>query len=318
MNKSGKKEKSYVIKVPVISSELILKGNDLFGGISFSDMLNYAKAKISNYKLLESKISKNSRNKVQTKEIANVDYIDCQIGTRPCMLLQISAYNTNLYDGYVETDQKINLKQNHKLGSDNYYALLVPNIIGLDSNNYKHQWIILIYEDPHKDNQEIVGTTKLVLNKILEISTFNIKLPEVLEELKRINTLPELSLNFSCIYNDENEVDVRFRNYLVGSKVRKLKEDKFKNVPFKTTEELINDKSFQASYQKRLLKISFGKKEFRITQEQKDEANDTLTEAVEQIFNESIAITETELHERLFQHDFIIEKLTPILQNYLT
>jgi len=272
MNKSGKKEKSYVIKVPVISSELILKGNDLFGGISFSDMLNYAKVKISNYKLLESKISKNSRNKVQTKEIANVDYIDCLIGTRPCMLLQISAYNTNLYDGYVETDQKINLKQNHKLGSDNYYALLVPNIIGLDSNNYKHQWIILIYEDPHKDNQEIVGTTKLVLNKILEISTFNIKLPEVLEELKRINTLPELSLNFSCIYNDENEVDVRFRNYLVGSKVRKLREDKFKNVPFKTTEELINDKSFQESYQKRLLKISFGKKEFRITQEQKDEA----------------------------------------------
>jgi hypothetical protein len=318
MSKSEIKEKSFLIKVPVYSSELILKGNDLFGGVIYGDMLKYAKKKIAEYQIKESKVSRNKRNKVQKKEIDHVECIDCVIGERPCALLKISAYNTNLFDGYVETDKKIELKQNHKLGSDNFYVLLVPNIIGVNANNYKHQWVILVYEDPHKDTQEIIGTAKLVLNKILDISTSNIKLPEILEDLKRIKTVPELSLNFTSISNDENEVDAKYRSYLVGSRFRKQKEDKFQNMPFESTEEVINDCSYENEFQKRIIKISIGKKEYRITREQRSDASDKLNEAVEEIFNESIGITETELNERIYESEFIIEKLTPVLQNYLS
>jgi hypothetical protein len=317
MSKPENKEKSFIIKVPVYSSELILKGNDLFGGVSYYDMINYAKKKIAEYQNQEGKVSKNRRNKVQKKEIENVECIDCLIGERPCALLKISAYNTNLFDGYLETDQKIKLKQEYKLGSDNYYVLLVPNIIGVNVNNYKHQWVILVYEDPHKDTQEIFGTAKLVLDKILSISTSNIKLPEILEDLKRIKTVPELFLNFTSISNDENEVDAKYRRYLVGSRFRKQKEDKFENMPYERTEEVINDFSYENEFQKRTIKILIGKKEYRITREQKFEAADKLNEAVEEIFNESIVITETELNERIYEPDFIIEKLTPVLQNYL-
>jgi hypothetical protein len=317
MKKPDKKEKSFLIKVPVYSSELILKGKDLFGGVTYGDMINFAKRKISEYKIQESKVSRNKRNKLQKKEIDKVECIDCVIGERPCALLKISAYNTNLFDGYVETDQKIKLKQNHKLGSDNFFVLLVPNILGIDSNNYKHQWVILVYEDPHKETQEIIGTAKLVLNKILEISTSNIKLPEILEDLKRIKTVPELSLNFTSVSTDENEVDAKYRSYLVGSKFRKQKEDKFENMPYEKTEEVIKDFSYETEYQKRIVKILIGKKEYRITREQKQEAADKLNDAVEEIFNESIGITETELNERIYDTDFIIEKLTPVLQNYL-
>ncbi len=317
MKNLEEQEKSYLIKVPVYSSELFLTANDLFGGVTYNNMIDFAKNKVSEYNIQESKVSRNKRNKVQKKEIDNVECIDCEIGDRPCVLLKISAYNTNLYDGYVETDHKITLKQNHKVGSDNYYVLLVPNIIGVSKNNFKYQWIFLVYEDPHKDTQEIIGTAKLVLNKILNITTSNIKLPEILEDLKRIKTIPQLSLQFTSMSYDENEVDAKYLSYLVASKFRKNKEDKFENMPFESTEEVINDKSYVHEFQKRIVKIFVGKKEYRITHEQKLEADGKLKEAVEQIFNESIGITETELNDRIYDTDFIIEKLTPILQNYL-
>jgi hypothetical protein len=314
---SDKKEKSYKIKVPVYTSEQILKGIDLFGGVSFEDMNRFVHKRVQEFKANSDKVSRNRRNKVQKKEIDKVNCIDCNVGDRPCVILQISAYNTNLFDGYVETDKKIKLEQTSKIGSENFFVLLVPNIFGIDSNNYRHQWIFLIYEDPHKDTQDIISTVKLVINKILGISTSNIKLPEILDELKRIKKIPELTLNFTAISNDENEVDAKYRSYLVGSKFRKQKEDRFENMPFATTEEVMNDFSYEDEYQKRIIKVALGKKEYRITRDSLNEAKGVIQETAEEIFNETIGITETELKEKIYDIDFIIEKLTPVLQNYL-
>lgn len=315
---SDNKEKSFSIKVPVYTSEPILKPIDLFGGVSYENMNQFVHKKILDYTSNNDKVSRNKRNKVQKKEIDNVKCIDCKIGERPSIILQISAYNTNLFDGYVETDKIITLEQNNKIGSENFFVLLVPNIIGLDSNQYKHQWIILIYEDPHKDTQDIISTVKLVINKILEIPTSNIKLPEILNDLNKIKHIPELSLSFSAISNDENEVDARYRTYLVASKFRKQKEDKFENMPFKSIEELLKDLSYESEYQKRTVKITLGKKEYRITRDAMIEAKGIIQETTEEIFNETIGITESELKEKIYNVDFIIDKLTPVLQNYLS
>lgn len=313
----SEKEKSYKIKVPVYTSEPILKGNDLFGGVSFDDMNRFVHKKVQDYKLTNDKVSRNKRNKVQKKEIDQVSSIDCLIAGRPSVILQISAYNTNLFDGYVETDKKIKLEQSNKIGSENFFVLLVPNIIGLDSGNYKHQWIFLIYEDPHKDTQDIISTIKLVIHKVLGISTSNIKIPEILDELKRLKKIPDLTLNFAAISNSENEVDAKYRTYLVDSKFRKLKEDKFENMPFESIQEVINDLSYEDEYQKRTVKIGLGKKEYRITRDAYNEAKEKIKETAEMIFNESIGITESELKDKIYKIEFIIEKLTPILEKYI-
>ena len=316
MKQPDKKYKSFIIKVPVYCSEIITKGNDLFGGVTYLDMINHSKRKIQDYKALNEKVSRNKRNKIQKREIDRVDSIDCMIGKRPCLLLQISAYDTNLSDGYVETDHKVNLGETDKIGSENYFLLLVPNIIGVDANNYKHQWIIMVYEDPHKETQDIISTAKLVVNKILNISTANIKLPEILEDLRKMKKIPELSINFLAISNEENEVDTKYRKYLVNSKMRKQKEEKYENLPITETEEVINDTAYEDEFQKRTVKIRLGKKEYRITKDQKLEAEGKINEAVEEIFNESIVISKDELSS-IYEPSFIIEKLTPILQNYL-
>jgi len=318
MQTAKETEKSFIIKVPVYCSEIVSKrNNDMFGGVTYEDMVKYVHEKVEKYNEQDDRASRNKRNKVQKREIGSVKCIDHKLGNRPCILLQISAYNTNLHDGYVETDKRITLKENHKVGSENYYVLLVPDILGLDPDDFEFRWIFLIYEDPLKDTQEIISTAKLVLGKILGIKSANIKLPQILEELKILKKMPQLSLSFKSITNDENDLDARYREYLVESKLKENKEQRYQDMPFDVTEELINDTSYTDRFQKRVIKVSNGQKEFRITHEQLTDASTTLKEAVEEIFNAEIAITEEDLNNRIYHVDFIMEKLAPVVHNYL-
>lgn len=310
------KEKSFAIKVPVFASELILNANDLFSGASYTDMINYAKKKIDIYISNPIKISKEKRNKTQTKEIDKILYFDHIIGEVPALLIKISAYNTNLYDGYVEIEQKIALKVENKVGSDNNYVVLYPYIIGIDSSNLKHQWLILVYEDPNKESSEIISTVKIVLRKILGIPIANIKLPDLLDQLKKIKYIPELYLRFSSIKTDANEVDVKLQSYLAASSLRKYKEDLFKNIPLDETNEIILDHSREDEYSKKEVRIINGKKEYKITREIKQEAKDRVTETVEEIFNLAIGVSEKELDD-IYKQDFIIAKITAVLNAYL-
>jgi len=312
------KEKSFVIKVPVFTSELIAKAKDLFGGVTYAHMNEHVRNKVNLYNsnVSSEKASKNKRNKVQKKEIDRIQCIDCNVGDRPCVLLKISAYNTNLHDGFVETDRKIKLGHSDKVGSENNYVLLVPHIFGVDSNNYKHQWLILVYEDPHKDTVDILGTAKLVLSKVLEIPTANVKLPEIIDELRVKKNAPALSLNYTSVDFDENEVDAKYRSYLVGGRFRKQKIENLENVPFGTAEEIIHDDSFRDHFQKRVVKVGFGKKEYRITHQMHKDAAERMSEAVEEVYNETIAVSESQL-DGIFDEEFIIDVLTGVLNEYL-
>jgi hypothetical protein len=285
-NKTAK-EKSYLIKVPVYASEFKEGSAGLFGRITYENLVQNIINKIEEYNRTKPLVSKYRRNKVQQLVIGEVQSIECEIGDHPSVLLRITAFNTNLHDGYIETNEnKIAFQTSHKLGSDTNFMLLYPQIIGLSPDKYRFQWLILLYEDPNKENLEIVSIAKLVLTKILDISIINVKLPEVLEELRKIDKIPELSLKFSDVIIDGNEVDAKFRSYLVNSKLKKLKEVNFKDIPYANTEEIINDTSYKEEFQKREIKIISGNKEFRITRDQKAEASESLNNVVEEIFNE--------------------------------
>lgn len=316
MNKSESKAKTYTIKIPVFTSELIKKANDMFGGITRKHMIDFAVKKIEDYNNQGVKITSDKRNKTQKKEIDKVLITQHQIGDIPVLLLKISAYNTNLLDGYVETDKKIDFAPNDKIGSDNNFMMLYPQIAGIDPNNYKHHWLIFVYEDPHKENADIIGTVKLVLNKILKIPTANIKLPDVLDELRSFKIIPELQVKLYSLSYEDNEVDIKYRSYLTESKLKRVKENLFSNMPFEATEELINDNSIGEGYDKKEVKISIGKKDYRITNEQKREVKEGFNQLIEEIYNERSGITELDL-KNLYDSDFIISKLTPVLENYL-
>jgi len=312
----SEKKKVYKIKIPVYSSELIDAKRGLFQGHTYSDMMNYLDKNWIKYNERKPKLSRKKINKIREVEIQDIEKHEFNFGEIPSRLFKISAYNTNLVDGYVETKTKIKLSKNDKLGSDTHFMLLYPIILGLNSNEYQYQWKILLYEDPTKENKELVSICKIVLEKVFGIKVKNIKLDKVLEQLRNREILPELSLHFTSHTYDDNEVDSYLRNYIVKSSKTEIKKENFKNVPIDSIEETINDTSYEEHYQKRILKFFFGKKEVKLTNEL-DEAKDKIKSTVEEIFNSEVVITEEDV-DKLFDLDFIIEKMTPVLQDYMS
>ena len=223
-----------------------------------------------------------------------------------------------MYDGYFEANEKIPITKDNKLGSENNFVLLYPRIKGLSNETYTCFFLMLVYEDPTKDNGEVCKLAKILVNKILNIPIENIKLPMIFDELKDISTIPELQIHYRSISDADNNVDVKYREFLQGGKLEKKKDRLFKNMPRETMEQLLADTADDEDYQQKDTRIVIGKKEYRIKKELVNEASEELKETAEKIFNASSAITQTELDTQIHDTNFMIDKLSGVLTNYLS
>lgn len=309
------KEKSYNIKIPVYTTMMLDQNVGLFNNVSYQEMIQMIKKRLDDFK---NPISSSNRNKTKKTVVSNINYQDSKIGDVPVLLIQISAFNTNMYDGYFEANEKINITKENKLGSENNFVLLYPRIKGLSKETYTCYFLMLIYEDPTKDNGEVCKLAKMLANKILDIPVENIKLPMIFDELKDICTIPELQIRYHCISDADNDVDVKYREYLLKSKIDKKKDRVFKNMPRTLMEQLLTDTDDDEDYQQKETRIFIGKKEYRIKKELINEASEALKETAEKIFNASSAITQTELDTKIHDTEFMIEKLSDVLTNYLS
>ena len=300
MAKKETKEKSYNIKVPVYTTTMLDQTVGLFENVSYNDMIQMIKGKLSKF---STPISSSNRNKTKQTVINGITCHDITI---------------DMYDGYFEANEKIQITKDNKIGSDTNYVLLYPRIKGLSAETYTCYFLLLVYEDPTKDNGEVCRLAKIVVNRILEIPIQNIKLPMIFDELKDISTIPELQIKYRSISDAENDVDVKYREYLCTQKLEKKKDRVFKNMPRETMVELLADKTDDEDYQQKDTRIVIGKKEYRIKRELINEASEELKETAEKIFNASSAITQTELDTKVHDSDFIVEKLSAVLTNYLS
>ena len=130
MAKKETKEKSYNIKVPVYTTTMLDQTVGLFENVSYNDMIQMIKGKLSKF---STPISSSNRNKTKQTVINGIAYHDITIEDVPALLLQISAFNTNMYDGYFEANEKIQITKDNKIGSDTNYVLLYPRIKGLSA-----------------------------------------------------------------------------------------------------------------------------------------------------------------------------------------
>jgi len=145
----------------------------------------------------------------------------------------------------------------------------------------------------------------------------NIKLPIILDEIKELSTIPELQIKYYGMYDAKNEVDVKYREYLQSGKISKSKSDYFKNMPYQTMQELLSEPD-DAEYQQKTVKIIKGKTEYKISRELINEASEELKETAEKVFNATTSITQEELDSKVHNREFVIEKLSRVLTNYLS
>jgi hypothetical protein len=75
-------------------------------------MIDGVKTKINS---IQSESSFDNRNKTKKTVINKVTPTEYTIGDVPALLLQISAYSTNITDGYFEATEKITIQKENKL-----------------------------------------------------------------------------------------------------------------------------------------------------------------------------------------------------------
>lgn len=311
----AEKIRDYIIKVPVYTTKCIECTEDELFGFTYHSMVETIKDNINNcFKPIHS----SSRVKAKTSVISTVQCFDKNIEDRPCLLIRIATFNTNINDGYFEDDKKYAIGKNSRLGTDNNYVLLYPVINSAEYNSKECFFLVLVYDDPYKDSGSVSKLVRSLLNRTLNLPIQNIKSELVLKELERIGNIPELQIKYSGISFDEDDLDLKFLNYLQKTRLQQSKENIFANVPFEVMEELISQKIDTTQYQKQKFSFFNGKVEYRITKEMINEAHSELNDAAEKIFNYTVSVSQEELDNKLYDLDFILEKLSGVLANYLS
>lgn len=303
--------KEYCIKVPVFTSERLEREKGLFR-MTYQELMNNSKKLINEHNKNETIVTSDKRNKTIKREIGKIEMHENFFGEIPYLLLKISAYNTNWEGCLITSNETLQIDNKDKVGSDNNYVMLYPQINGIE--NQSIFWIILVYDDPKKDSFDNISTAKLVLTKVLKQPVKCVKLPTVLDELKKNKILPQIKMNLNSINFDENNVATKYEQYCTSSKFIKREQYDFNNMPFDKIEELIQ--SPLKDYTQRIIKLIVRKKEYKITQDLKKEAQAGYEDLVEQIFNMTTNVKEEELSE-IYKIDFVTEKLKNVLESYL-
>jgi len=314
------KDKEYNIKVPVFLTEEkeSTEDKDLFGNTMSSQMISTVKMQIEAYNNGKNgHVTSDKRSKTSVTGVNKIECTDHQIHGTECLLLQVTAYRTKLYDGYYQGDEDesiIVFKENDKLCSDTHFILLYPKLTGLKSP-HKIFWYVLVYEDPAKNNEEVTRVAKLIMKDILKYPIRNIKEPSLLETLKKHKLINQVEISLSSISEDDNEVDVYLQNYKHTCKLKKEKKMLFENIPADIAEQIFNDDGFIHDYNKKQVKFLLANKQvFTMTKEYRENLKKTLEDS----FNYSFPVTQDQIKDDIFKKDFIIDKLGDVLQNFLS
>lgn len=303
---------SHKIKVPIFSSEIIENQKGMFEEANYFSMIKFIKVKIDKFNLNKPIIKKSKFNKVKETQIASIDYFDFDFESIPTLLIKITAFNTNLIDGFVEIDTKINFQKNHKLGSETNFVLIYPGIYGDDSNTFKYQWKFFVYDDPTKETSEIISIAKLVCSKILDIKIRNLKLESILKEIRQHKILENMEVQLSSFYEDTEENDILLRNYVINSKISKTRKTKYEKIPSEKFEDLLAEKN---DFNRRIIKLIKNNRELRITEERKNDLN-KFSQTIEEIFNTQIIFDDSNTI-RMFDNDFVVKNLNSVITEFI-
>lgn len=315
--------KQYDIKIPVYVSERVkLEKNNLFANSS-ATLLQHVKDIIANYNSNpQKKVLTAKRNKTDKIGIKSINAIDISFNTDDCLLLQVTAYKTNLLDGYYqdgEEKQQINFQQLDKLCSDTYFYVLYPLIRrNHNSNEDEVYWQLFIYEDPSKSDEEMVQIGRSMMRHILKTPIKNIKSEKLIEDLKA-HKLADVEIVLSSFDEDDSSdgKPVYVKDYQYSCKFKREKKISLSGMRIQDVLEIYNDRTdFDTSnYTKRQLKfLTEDRHTYSIVQEYKDK----IKEAIEDSFNYKESVSEEDVKsKKIFEVDEIRKHMEGVFCNYL-
>ena len=314
------KKKSLCIKVPVYVSQPVERENEFFE-TSNSSLIEEAKTLINNFNSDPKKAGvSEKKTKTTTIGINHIECIDMQFNDEDCLLLRVTAYKTNLIDGYLQSEalaeNELRFKPNDKLCSDTYFYIIYPTIVK-DSEKERviAYWHIFLYEDPSKENADMASIARLIMKSIMKAPIKNIKSDKMLSELRKFDLISQIEIVLSSVIDDDEGVPKYLQNYKQSNKLKKERKILLENVPTKDAISVFEDESFSPDYSRRLVKFkTYNKRVFSMLQEYQDKLRSTLDDS----FNYSIEVEESDVKNgSIFNTDKIKKNVEGIFSRYL-
>lgn len=307
------------INIPVYRTKTEEEEILLFN-ITKDEMVDNVCKKINDYKCsTTNKITIDNSGKSYTNEIVHIKAERKTMHDSPCVFIQMSAHKTNLNDGYIETSKKIPVTKDVKIGSDHHYIIMYPMIIK-GRTKYKRYWNIFIYDDPNKDSAEFIRMSKEMIKLVLGFQVCNLKKKDFIEEIKECKVFTNITANFQTVEFIDNQYDADFKEYIIKGQIYSKKVFELKNVLSNDFLKMLDSYEDLTVKRKQFI-IPFGKKEYKIKQEIKKDyqrAKEKYRITIESHFNEKISLTEEEYANKLYDIDFVIEKMEDVVINYMS
>ncbi len=317
------KNKKLLIKVPVYVSqetERECESSNLFQTDNAS-LINDAKSLISSFN--DSSLCPlmiNKRAKTTAIGINKVEPIDIRFNKDDCLLLKVTAYKTNLIDGYYHnkvTEEDIRFNIDDKLCSDTYFFILYPQINRkLTTDKLSYYWHVFIYEDPSKESADMISIARKIMKDIIKIPIRNVKSDKLLADLKEYDLISQVEITLSSFSDDsEEDIPAYLSSYSLNCKMKKERKIKLENMKIDDATKAWEDDSFIKLYNKRQVKfLMHNKRTFSLIQEYKDK----LTSSLEESFNYDVEVDEKCVKNKtIFQVDSIKKNVEGIFTGYM-
>lgn len=308
------------IKVPVFRTMIEEEEINLFF-INREEMVERVCETIQKYNCSNTKkivIENSGKNYIN--EIVQITAEKKDMHGSPVVFIQMSAHKTNLGDGYIETSKKIPMTKDVKIGSDHYYIVMYPTAIK-GRTKFKHHWNIFLYDDPNKDSMEFIKMTKEMIKEVLKLKIRNLKKKDFYEEISNYSVFNNITANFQTVEHINDQYDAHFKDYIASGQILSKKTFELKNLPHATFLEMLNSED-DMTIKRRTFNIFAGKKEYKISQNIKKDyqrAKEKYSLLIESLFNESISVSEEEYSSnKIYEKDFVVEKLEGVVANYMS
>lgn len=319
-------EIEHIINIPAFISEL--KEIDENGAIfknNASMLIDSAKILISDFnRKNQGTIITDKRSKKSTKlGIGFIEVIDLSFNEDNALLLKVSAYKTNLVDGYYQrlkeddiSKDEYKFKREDRICSDTYFLILYP-IVKNNSDTLKSQeyWHVFLYVDPSKECYDMKVIARYIMSAIIKRPIKNIKAHKFIEELRKHDIIQSAEITLSSFSDsDDEEKPGYLANYPIECKLRKQKTIRLSGMKIEDAIAAYEDTSFTGNYNKRQLKfINENQQVYQATQE----FNHKMKETFEDSFNYTIKVSSSEVNtKKIFETDFIKEKIEGLLIRY--
>lgn len=317
------KNKNLLIKVPVYVSQETERECGCYSLFQTDNasLINDVKSLISSFNdgpLCPLMINK--RAKTTAIGINKIEPIDIEFNKDDCLLLKVTAYKTNLIDGYYHnkaTEKDIRFNIDDKLCSDTYFFILYPQIDRkLTTDKLSYYWHVFIYEDPSKESADMTSIARKIMKDIIKIPIRNVKSDKLLADLKKYDLISQVEITLSSFSDDsEEDIPAYLRKYSLDSKMKKERKIKLENMAINDAIMAFEDESFIKSYSRRQLKFFMhNKRTFSLIQEFKDKLSSTLEES----FNYDVEVDENSVKNKtIFQVDSIKKNVEGIFKGYM-